>query len=86
MSRDKRRLGEASSRSQTIAEAEEPVAMANVNDNSRFRTKCIWCNKEFLCEPVDAETMADATGFMCPKCKKKLCGAFERGLSRCYQQ
>ncbi|KAK1440286.1 hypothetical protein QVD17_06111 [Tagetes erecta] len=78
------RLGEASSRSQTIAEAEEPVAIAN--DNGRFRTKCTWCNKEFLCGPVDAETMADAVGFMCPECKEQLCGVLERSLIRCYQR
>ncbi|KAI3810298.1 hypothetical protein L1987_19910 [Smallanthus sonchifolius] len=83
------RLGEASSSAQKIA---EPVAMININGNgsgsgsARFRTECTWCNKEFLCKQVDAETMAEATCFVCPQCKEKLCGALERGLSWFYQQ
>ncbi|MFS7985683.1 putative transcription factor C2H2 family [Helianthus anomalus] len=83
---DESRLGEASSSSQKMAGVEAPVAMVNNNNNGRFRTKCTWCNKEFLCEPVDAETMADAAGFMCPECKDKLWGVPERSLSRAYQQ
>ncbi|KAI3695162.1 hypothetical protein L1987_78151 [Smallanthus sonchifolius] len=78
--------GEASSSSQKIAKAQEPVPVFNGNGTDRFKTKCTWCDKEFLCEPVDAETMADATGFMCPKCKEKLCGVLERSLSRSNQQ
>ncbi|KAL7593995.1 hypothetical protein Lser_V15G34247 [Lactuca serriola] len=53
--------------------------------NERFKTHCTWCNKEFICEPVDTETMEDASGFMCQPCKDKLCGAFERSLLKCYK-
>lgn len=70
--------GHASSSSQEIAEAQEAVPA--VNGNGRFKTKCTWCSKEFLSEPVDVETMADAIGFMCPQCKKKLWGVLEGSL------
>ncbi|KAL8237549.1 hypothetical protein R6Q59_018630 [Mikania micrantha] len=74
------------SSSQKVAKVKQPDVMINGHDNVSFMTECTWCNKEFLCVPVDAETIADATGFMCPECKEKLCGAFERSLSRSYQQ
>ncbi|KAI3675847.1 hypothetical protein L1987_85443 [Smallanthus sonchifolius] len=79
------RLGDASSSAQKMV---EPVTMIKINGNGsgRFRTECTWCNKEFLSKRIDAETMAEATGFVCPQCKEKLCGALERGLSRFYQQ
>ncbi|KAI7742583.1 hypothetical protein M8C21_011617 [Ambrosia artemisiifolia] len=83
---DESRLGEASCSSQKIVGAEVPVDMINKNKNVSFRIECTWCNKEFLSEPVDAETMADAAGFMCPECKEKLCGVLERSLSRSYRQ
>ncbi|XP_071725673.1 uncharacterized protein [Rutidosis leptorrhynchoides] len=67
--------GQASSISQVTAEAQESDPV--VNGNGRFLTTCTWCYKEFLCGPVDAETMAEAAGYMCPKCKKKACGVFE---------
>ncbi|KAJ0532386.1 putative Methyl-CpG-binding domain-containing protein [Helianthus annuus] len=83
---DESRLDEVSSSSQKMAGVEAPVAMVNNNNNGRFRTECTWCNKEFLCEPVDVETMADAAGFMCPECKDKLWGVPERSLSRSYRR
>ncbi|XP_071700815.1 uncharacterized protein [Rutidosis leptorrhynchoides] len=61
--------------SRKIAKAQESVPI--VNANIRFMTTCTWCNREFLCGPVDAETMAEAAGYMCPKCQKKACGVFE---------
>ncbi|XP_024968761.1 uncharacterized protein LOC112508204 isoform X1 [Cynara cardunculus var. scolymus] len=73
--------GEGSPSSRKIGETQESVGVIN----GRFKTNCTWCNKGFLCEPVDAETMADATGFMCPQCKDKICGGFERSLSRSHQ-
>ncbi|KAI3770196.1 hypothetical protein L6452_01321 [Arctium lappa] len=73
--------GEGSSSSRKIAKTQESVGVSN----ERFKTNCTWCNKGFLSEPVDAETMADATGFMCPQCKDKICGVFERSLSRSHQ-
>ncbi|KAJ9561352.1 hypothetical protein OSB04_006512 [Centaurea solstitialis] len=73
--------GEGSSSLLKIAKIQESVGVSN----GRFKTNCTWCNKGFVCEPVDAETMADATGFMCPQCKDKICGGLERSLSRSHQ-
>nr|XP_043622454.1 uncharacterized protein LOC122594039 isoform X2 [Erigeron canadensis] len=66
--------GQASSSSQNMAEPQEPVLIVN----GKFKTRCTWCYKEFLCEAVDAETMAEAIGFMCPKCKRKVSGVLEK--------
>ncbi|KAI3509391.1 hypothetical protein L1887_24627 [Cichorium endivia] len=73
--------GQGSSSLQKAPEPQEPISMIN----EKFKTNCTWCNKEFLCEPVDNETMKDASGFMCPQCKDKLCGAFERSLLKSYK-
>ncbi|XP_076922531.1 uncharacterized protein LOC143584335 [Bidens hawaiensis] len=78
---DERQLGEASSSSQRTGGIESPVI--NINNDGTFRTECIWCHKEFLSKPVDAESMADAVGFLCPQCVEILCGRVDKSLSKC---
>ncbi|KAL4555998.1 hypothetical protein LXL04_038633 [Taraxacum kok-saghyz] len=60
---------------------DEPVHVSK----ERFKTKCTWCNKEFVFEPLDMKSMEDASEFMCSQCKDKLCGVFERSLVKSYK-
>ncbi|XP_076937695.1 uncharacterized protein LOC143605484 [Bidens hawaiensis] len=78
---DERQLGEASSSSHRTGGIESPVI--NINNDGTFRAECIWCHKQFLSKPVDAESMVDAVGFMCPQCLEILCGRVDKSLSRC---
>ncbi|KAJ0681836.1 putative transcription factor C2H2 family [Helianthus annuus] len=46
-----------------------------------FKTRCVFCHVEFVHEPVDAETLATSSGFICSKCRDDTSGSLESGLS-----
>ncbi|KAJ9538096.1 hypothetical protein OSB04_030829, partial [Centaurea solstitialis] len=50
-----------------------------------LKTRCMWCLNEFSRPPVDAETLASSSGFICPKCKEEISGSLETTLSKFYQ-
>lgn len=62
----------------------EPKNNSEVTRN--LKTRCMWCLNDFTRAPVDAETLASSSGFICPKCKEEISGRLETTLCKFYQR